>query len=290
MHGEMSRLLAQYGLKAKKGLGQNFLTDPVYLQRIVAAATLAPGDVVVEIGPGTANLTRELGKVVGPGGKVIAVELDTALQPLLTDLSREYPQVEVVWQDALQVDYTALTRPYRGEGKFTLVANLPYYIATPLVMYLLTGGFPVSHLVVMVQKEVADRMVAGAGGKAYGVLSVAVQYYALPILVTRVPPGAFLPRPKVDSAVVRLDLRIRPAVTVADEAFFFRVVRAAFNQRRKTLLNALAGLRPAWPKAELGRKLDQAGIDPRRRGETLNLEEFARVVAVFAPGVPQDIR
>ncbi|ABZ83811.1 dimethyladenosine transferase [Heliomicrobium modesticaldum Ice1] len=283
MAGELRQNLSRYGIRAKKGLGQNFLSDPVYVGRIIAAAELAAGDVVVEIGPGPATLTRDLAEAVGPGGKVIAVEVDERLRPLLDDLCRDYPQVEILWQDALQVDYDAATQPWRGDKPFVLVANLPYYITTPILMRLLEGRFSVSRLVVMVQKEVADRMLAPAGHSDYGALSVVIQYYCAPSLVTKVPPGAFIPPPKVSSAVVRLDRRATPPVAVVDEAAFFRVVRAAFNQRRKTLLNALGALGLALNKEEMARRLTAAGVDPGRRGETLNLQEFANVAdALYA--------
>lgn len=277
MSGELRQRLAQYGIRAKKGLGQNFLVDPLYIRRIIDAAGLSAGDVVVEIGPGPATLTRDLADAIGPGGKVIAIEVDASLRPLLNDLCLENPQVEVIWQDALRVDYDGVTLPFRGNGKFALVANLPYYITTPIIMYLLEGHFRISHLVVMVQKEVADRMLAPAGTKAYGALSVAVQYHCEGRLVTKVPPGAFLPPPNVSSAVVRLDRRNEPPVLVSDEAAFFRVVRAAFNQRRKTLLNALGSLGLDLKKEDLSQRLIRVGIDPGRRGETLTLAEFAQV-------------
>ncbi|MTV48444.1 16S rRNA (adenine(1518)-N(6)/adenine(1519)-N(6))-dimethyltransferase RsmA [Heliobacillus mobilis] len=277
MSKELRQRIAQYGIRAKKGLGQNFLSDSEYVYRIVDAAELSSGDVVVEIGPGPATLTPHLAEAVGPEGKVLAIEVDESLRPLLMDLCREYPQVEILWQDALKVDYDAVTAPYRGDKPFTLVANLPYYITTPIMMGLLEGRFNLSHMVIMVQKEVADRMLARAGTKDYGALSVAVQYHCEVKLVTKVPPGAFIPPPKVSSAVVRLNRRRQPPVHVFDEKAFFRVVRAAFNQRRKTLLNALGGLGLEMTKTEMSERLAQAGIDPGRRGETLNLDEFARV-------------
>ncbi|MCW2277008.1 16S rRNA (adenine(1518)-N(6)/adenine(1519)-N(6))-dimethyltransferase RsmA [Heliophilum fasciatum] len=279
--GPLKQRLATYGIYAKKGLGQNFLHDRSYVRQIVEAAELAPGDVVVEIGPGPATLTYDLAEAVRPGGKVVAVEVDERLQKLLGDVQQQCPEVTVLWQDALQVDYGAVTAPYRTGDTFALVANLPYYITTPILMHLLEGNFPVSHLVLMVQKEVAERILASPGTKNYGALSVAVQYRCRGRMVAIVPPGAFVPAPKVSSAVIRLDRRAEPAVTVQNEAVFFRVVAAAFQQRRKTLLNALGVLAGDRTKETLHNQLHACGIDPVRRGETLTLEEFARVADLF---------
>ncbi|QGG48686.1 16S rRNA (adenine(1518)-N(6)/adenine(1519)-N(6))-dimethyltransferase RsmA [Heliorestis convoluta] len=278
MSREIRERLARYGIRAKKGLGQNFLVDKQYVQKIIDAAQLQAGSVVVEIGPGPATLTPYLAQEVGSSGKVIAIEVDEALRELLTDFASEFPQVKIHWQDALQVDYDQLTEPYLPPGgSFVLVANLPYYITTPIIMHLLESKFSYSHLVVMVQKEVAQRIVSPPGNKNYGALSVAVQFHCHVDLVTTVPPGAFVPAPKVSSAVVRLERRKVPPVSLLDERYFFQTVRAAFNQRRKTLLNALSSLDTKLTKAELASLLANKNIDPTRRGETLSLDEFAIV-------------
>ncbi|KAB2953020.1 16S rRNA (adenine(1518)-N(6)/adenine(1519)-N(6))-dimethyltransferase RsmA [Heliorestis acidaminivorans] len=278
MTKEIRERLQRYGIRAKKGLGQNFLVDSNYIDKILRAAQLKEGAVVVEIGPGPATLTPFLAEAVGTSGKVIAIEVDSALQELLSDLARQYKQVEIHWQDALQVDYDAVTKPYLpADESFALVANLPYYITTPIIMHLLEGKFNYSHLVVMVQKEVAERIVSPPGNKSYGALSVAVQYYCQAEIVTTVPPGAFVPAPKVSSAVLRLQRRAVAPVELIDERLFFQIVRAAFNQRRKTLLNALSALEHNISKAELATMLTRLEIDPVRRGETLTLAEFARI-------------
>ncbi|MEW6771408.1 MAG: 16S rRNA (adenine(1518)-N(6)/adenine(1519)-N(6))-dimethyltransferase RsmA [Bacillota bacterium] len=272
-------LLSRYGVRPKKRLGQNFLINPGILGKIVAAANLTVADTVVEIGPGVGTLTRRL---VEAAGKVVAVEVDPALVALLKETLSGFPNLYLVEGDALKADFNALVAAAGGAFPYKVVANLPYYITTPLLTRLLTGNFKVALLVVMVQKEVALRLVARPGTKEYGALSVLVRFMAEPELVAVVSRGSFLPAPEVDSAVVRLTVRSSAPVAVPDEELFFRVVRAAFAQRRKTLANALAGSglgpgRDAWPEV-----LARAGIDPMRRGETLSLEEFAAVTRSLA--------
>lgn len=267
-------VMAAHGIRPQHRLGQNFLVEARVLDRIVAACELTPEDLVLEIGPGLGSLTQRL---AGAAGRVVAVELDrslvSVLQRVLADLC---PNVEIVHGDAAKIDLHRLLEERLEPGrKAKVAANLPYYITTPLLMRLLEEGLPLERIVVMVQKEVADRMVASPGSKEYGALSVAVQYYTEAEIVTRVARGAFLPPPEVDSAVVRMVMRREPPVSAPREAFF-AVVRAAFGQRRKTLLNALAAGLGA-DKGVIARALEGAGVEPSRRGETLSLEEFAAV-------------
>lgn len=275
----VSKIFAGRDFRYRKRWGQNFLQDENIVRKIIAAAELSPADVVVEIGAGAGVLTRTLAK---NAGLVIAVEIDRRLQPVLSRALNHLPNVEIIFQDALALDFDGLVkeklsvRGRAGEGgAYKIVGNLPYAITTPLLFHLLPGNF--SLLLIMVQLEVARRLVAGPASKDYGILSIAIQYYTAPEILFRVPRTVFYPRPVVDSAVVRLKRREKPAVEVPDEDLFFRLVRGAFGQRRKTICNALAGS-PAAPV--LGREtwrqiLQAAGIDPGRRGESLSMEEFA---------------
>ena len=247
---------------AKKHLGQHFLFDPSILRRIIEAADLSPGDTVVEIGPGHGRMTKMLAGCVR---KVIAVELDRAFCDRLKEELAGYDNVEIVQGDALQF-------PYETLGKFKVVANIPYYITTPILFRLLEHKDRLGSITMTVQKEVARRIVAGPGGKDYGVLSLMVQYRGKAKLAFVVPKGAFRPVPKVDSALVHIALYGRSAVSVQDERFFFRVIKTAFSQRRKTLLNSLKPL-----AADIREELLRAGVDPARRPETLSIEEFARL-------------
>lgn len=260
-------ILRAFGLHTSKRLGQNFLVDETVVDRIVAAAGVAPGDAVLEIGPGIGTLTQGL---LEAGAKVVAVELDRRLVEVLADTLAGYDAVRVVHGDILKTDISR----EMATAPFKVVANLPYYITTPILMGILEQRLPVSVLVTMVQKEVAERMVAAPGGKDYGALSVAVQYYTAPEIAFLVPPQAFIPAPAVESAVIRCAVREQPPVTVASEATFFRVVKAAFAQRRKTLANAL---KAAGLAADAAAVLAAAGVDGGRRGETLSLAEFAAV-------------
>ena len=278
---ETGRLIKQHNFRIKKSLGQNFLVEPRIIEGIVAAADLTPQDVAVEIGPGLGSMTQYLCRAAG---EVVAIELDSQLIPILEQNLKDQTNFTLLNADAMQVDYDALLARFEEQGLrpgFVVVANLPYYITTPLIMNFLEGGYGWRRLVLMVQKEVADRMQAAPGSKAYGALSVAVQYRARAKIALKVPPTVFVPRPAVDSAVIVLERLPEPAVKVADEALFFRVVAAAFGQRRKTLLNALAGgLR--LDKSLVNQVLAAAAVDGSRRGETLSLAEFAALTAALA--------
>ncbi|HEY8418221.1 MAG TPA: 16S rRNA (adenine(1518)-N(6)/adenine(1519)-N(6))-dimethyltransferase RsmA [Limnochordales bacterium] len=272
-------MLSRYGLSPRKGLGQNFLVDRHIVAKILDAAQLSPRDTVLEIGPGLGVLTWELAQRVQA---VVAVELDAGLVRWLQDLFARHPHVHLVHGDALSVDLAALLaeHPPGPGGSAKVLANLPYYITSPLLMRLLEETLPLSMLVVMVQKEVAQRLAARPGTKDYGALSVAVQLRSTVEVVTTVPPGVFFPPPEVESAVVRLALRPLPA-EAGDGRFLHAVVRAAFGQRRKTLRNALQGAAGPWDKAAVPAALAAAGIDGSRRGETLSVEEFVRLAAAL---------
>ncbi|GIP41367.1 ribosomal RNA small subunit methyltransferase A [Paenibacillus sp. J31TS4] len=269
-------IIARHGFAFKKSLGQNFLIDANILNKIVEAAELTPNDGALEIGPGIGSLTERLARTAA---KVTAVEIDQRLLPILSDTLAAYPNVEIVHGDVLKVALDELfARSFAGVDSVSVVANLPYYVTTPIVMRLLEAKLPLRNIVVMIQKEVAERMAAAPGGKEYGSLSIAVQYYCEPELVTVVPHTVFIPQPNVDSAVIKLKVRSRPAVEVKDEAFFFEVVHASFAQRRKTISNNLAArFFTKETKGELAPLLERTGIDPSRRGETLSLEEYARL-------------
>lgn len=256
----------------KKSLGQNFLTDPHYLRKIVEAAQVGPADQVLEIGPGKGHLTREL---AARAGRLIVIELDDRLVPLLRGDFGGAANVAIVHGDALQYDYSSLP------GTWKVVANLPYYISTPIIQRLIAHRGHFLTLTLMLQREVAERIAAGPGGREYGYLSVLVQYFAVPRLEFMVPAGAFTPRPKVDSAVLTLVMRDRPEHPVADEALFLRVIKAAFSQRRKTLWNSLSQL--GYPRELMDAVRDGTGIDLGRRAETLSVVEFG-VLADFLGG------
>jgi 16S rRNA (adenine1518-N6/adenine1519-N6)-dimethyltransferase len=253
-------------IRAKKSLGQNFLKDPHYISMIADAARIGPGDQILEIGPGLGHLTREL---ADRAGRVLALELDGRLIPRLREEFGANINVELVEADALEYPYGSLS------GKWKVVANLPYYISTAILQKLIFYRDRFAGLTLMLQKEVAERIAASPGGKEYGYLSVLVQLYTEPRLEFTVPPGAFSPRPGVDSAVVTLAIRERPAVSLRDEDFFMRVVKAAFSQRRKTLKNALKQLDAPVEKME--KVPAQTGIDLGRRAETLTVEEYGRL-------------
>lgn len=267
-------VLKHYGLRPKKGLGQHFLWQTKVVEQIADAAELDRNGVVVEIGPGLGIFTQACAR---RAGLVISIEIDLALFPILKEMLKEYGNVRLVLGDARRMNFDELVAKYalQLEGSYKIVGNLPYYLTTPLIMWILEGGFQVELLVFMVQREVAARLVAKPGGKDYGSLSVAVQYYTVPELLFTVSPRAFFPPPEVISAVVRLRRRVRPAVEAEDESLFFRVVRAAFCYRRKTIRNSLlkAGLLDPSTKGKAVFKC--ARIDPCRRGETLSLTEFA---------------
>lgn len=266
-------ILKTFNIHMSKKLGQNFLIDPEIVRDIVEAADITPGETVLEIGPGIGTLTQGLAEAKA---NVVAVELDNRLPEVLAKTLAGYDNVRIVHGDILKVNIPEIV----ASETFKVVANLPYYITTPIIMALLERRLPVTKLVTMVQKEVADRMVAQPGKKDYGALSVAVQYYTEPEIVADVPPKSFIPAPAVDSVVICCDVRKEPAVVVKSEKMFFRVVKAAFSQRRKTLSNALktSGL----PVDQLQAAIIAAGIDGGRRGETLSLQEFADIANQLA--------
>ncbi|MFT9850296.1 16S rRNA (adenine(1518)-N(6)/adenine(1519)-N(6))-dimethyltransferase RsmA [Aneurinibacillus sp. REN35] len=269
-------ILKKYGFSFKKSLGQNFLIDLNILGKIVEAAELSKEKGAIEIGPGIGALTEQLSR---RAGKVVAIEIDQRLLPILADTLSPYPHTEVVHGDVLEMDLTSLIRDkFSAYKDVSVVANLPYYVTSAILMKLLEERLPLENIVVMIQKEVAERIAAGPGGKEYGALSVLAQFYAEAEVVTIVPHSVFIPQPNVDSAVLRLRIRNTPAVDVDNEAMFYRVVKASFAQRRKTLSNNLMNnLFSKERKEEMLRILEEAGIDPTRRGETLSLEEFARL-------------
>ena len=264
-------LLKGQGFHFKKRLGQNFLFDTSILNRIVQGAGITPGDRVVEIGPGAGTLTNAL---IEAGAKVLAVEIDRALIPVLRGILPD-DKVTVIQGDILKVDLDQLTREKGLTHPYKIVANLPYYITTPIIMDILEKEYQFEIMVIMVQWEVAERLTALPGGKDYGAITLAVQYYCEPSILFKVPRHLFTPVPEVDSAVLFLRKRTEPPVEVKDRELLFRIVKAAFGQRRKTLLNALGSVPPGFNKEELLQVLDEAGIDGMRRGETLSLEEFA---------------
>ena len=266
--GVTRHILKAFNLHASHRLGQNFLISPGVVRAVVEAAEIEPGDRVLEIGPGIGTLTQGL---LEAGAEVTAVELDKKLPAVLAETLKGYEHLNVVQGDILKTDIAALM----GGAPFKVAANLPYYITTPILLSLLEQKLPITRIVTMVQKEVAERMTAPPGGRDYGALSVAVQYYTEPEIVLDVPPNCFLPAPEVDSAVIVCAVRQTPVVTVKDEKLFFRVVKAAFGQRRKTLSNALKTTGAS--KEEIGKALNKAKVDAARRGETLSLVEFAAV-------------
>lgn len=270
--GVTRHILKAFDLHASKRLGQNFLIHGGTVAAIVETADIRPGDRVLEIGPGLGTLTQGL---VEAGAIVTAVEVDKKLPAVLRETLAGYEQVRIVGGDILKTDIPALM----GDAPFKVVANLPYYITTPILLTLLEKHLPITRIVTMVQREVAERMTASPGGKAYGSLSVAVQYYTVPRLAIEVAPRCFLPPPAVASAVMDCVVRQAPAVDVADEKLFFQIVRAAFGQRRKTLGNALKSL--GFAQAALMDALSAAGIDPMRRGETLSLSAYAALTAAL---------
>ncbi len=262
-------VIQKHNFNFKKSFGQNFLIDSHVIDKIIRAAEITPEDNVLEIGPGIGTLTQYLAE---SAGKVAAVEIDEKLIPVLEETLAEYDNVRVINEDILKCDIDSI---FGGEP-FKVVANLPYYITTPIIMGLLEGKSHFDSLTVMIQKEVADRMKAGPGTKDYGALSLAVQYYAEPYLAANVPPNCFMPRPNVGSAVIRLKRRPEPAVQVKDEKLLFGLIRAAFMERRKTLLNAVKNSKELdISKERVEEVLTELGIDTRIRGEALNLEQFA---------------
>lgn len=277
--GNTIAVLRKYNFQFDKKLGQNFLIDSHVLQKIISAAEITKDDCVLEIGPGIGTMTQALSRAAG---KVVAVELDGRLIPILEDTLSGCGNVKIINSDILRLDLNRLVQEENGGKPVKVVANLPYYITTPIIMGLFERHVPADSITVMVQKEVAARMQAGPGSKDYGALSLAVQYYAEPYLAANVPQNCFIPRPNVASAVIRLKLHGKPPVGVKDESQMFALIRAAFGQRRKTLVNAVynAGLSDL-SKEQIAAILTGAGFAENIRGETLTLAQFAKLSDAF---------
>ena len=273
-------ILQKYHFNFQKKFGQNFLIDTHVLEKIISAAGITKDDMVLEIGPGIGTMTQYLAEAAG---KVAAVEIDKNLIPILEDTLSEYDNVMVINDDVLKVDIRGLVEKENGGRPVKVVANLPYYITTPIIMGLFEGNVPVESITVMVQKEVADRMQTGPGNKDYGALSLAVQYYADPYIVANVPPNCFMPRPKVGSAVIRLTRHETPVVDVKDEKLMFRIIRASFNQRRKTLVNGLKNSGEInFTKEQIEAAITAIDKPLTIRGEALTLAEFAALSNAFS--------
>ena len=273
-------VLQKYNFSFQKKFGQNFLIDTHVLDKIIASAEITKDDMVLEIGPGIGTMTQYLACAAG---KVVAVEIDKTLIPILEDTLSEYDNVQIINQDVLKVNLAKLAEEENGGKPIKVVANLPYYITTPIIMGLFENHVPLKSITVMVQKEVADRMQVGPGTKDYGALSLAVQYYAKPYIVANVPPNCFMPRPKVGSAVIRLERYEEPPVQVADEKLMFRIIRASFNQRRKTLVNGLKNSPEIqFSKEEIEAAIETLGKGASVRGDALTLEEFARLSNILS--------
>lgn len=268
-------VLKKYGFRFQKRYGQNFLIDSHILEKIIEAAEITKEDMVLEIGPGIGTMTQYLAE---HAREVVAVEIDKTLIPILEDTLSAYDNVTVINEDILKVDIEALAREKNGNRPIKVVANLPYYITTPIIMGLFESHTPLASITIMVQKEVADRMQAGPGTKDYGALSLAVQYYAKPEIMMNVSPGCFIPKPNVGSAVIRLTRYEQNPVQVKDEDFLFLLIRAAFGQRRKTLVNSLTNASfLSLSKEEILHALSEMGVSETVRGEALTLEAFAKL-------------
>ena len=268
------KIVEKYGFSFKKNFGQNFLVDERVLGKIVSSAEISKDDVVIEVGPGIGTLTQALAK---EAYKVVAVEIDTTLVPILGELLSDFDNIEIINEDILKVDVNAIAEKY-PDKKIKMVANLPYYITTPIIMNVLENHIPVESITVMIQKEVAYRMKAQPSTKDYGSLSLAVQYYCEPYLVANVPQNCFMPRPNVDSAVIKLTVMDKPKVQVNNEKFMFEFIKAAFSQRRKTLVNCIfSSVLLTLSKDELGKVLNGLGYDERVRGESLTLEDYGKI-------------
>ncbi len=277
---ETIQVIQKYQFAFQKKFGQNFLIDPHVLDKIIAAAQISKDDCVLEIGPGIGTLTQYLAE---NARQVVAVEIDSNLIPILEETLKDYPNVTVINEDILKVDMEGLAKEYNQGRPIKVAANLPYYITTPIIMSLFEQQVPVDNITVMVQKEVADRMQAGPGSKDYGALSLAVQYYASPYIVANVPPNCFIPRPNVGSAVIRLTRHKEPPVKVKDEKLMFRLIRASFNQRRKTLQNSLNNSPElSYTKEQIGQAIGSLGLGATVRGEALTLEQFGALSDYFS--------
>ena len=272
-------VLQKYNFAFQKRFGQNFLIDTYVLEKTIAASQITKDDFVLEIGPGIGTMTQYLAEYAR---EVTAVEIDNTLIPILKDTLKDWDNVTVINDDILKVDIRKLALEKNGGRPIKVVANLPYYITTPIIMGLFENQVPIDSITIMVQKEVADRMQVGPGTKDYGALSLAVQYYARPEIVANVPPNCFMPRPKVGSAVIRLERYEKPPVQVTDEKLMFRIIRASFNQRRKTLVNGLKNSQElSYSREEIEEVLNTCGIPLNIRGEALTLAEFAEIANAF---------
>ena len=280
-------ILQKYNFNFQKKFGQNFLIDEHVLDKIIRAAEITKDDYVLEIGPGIGTMTQYLACAAR---EVTAVEIDRALIPILEDTLKEYDNVSIINEDILKVDIAALAKEKNGGRPIKVVANLPYYITTPIIMGLFESHVPLESITVMVQKEVADRMQVGPGTKDYGALSLAVQYYAEPYIVANVPPNCFMPRPAVGSAVIRLTRHQKPPVEVMDEKLMFRLIRASFNQRRKTLANGLKNSAELnLSKEVITAAIEKLGKGSSVRGEALDLEEFARLTNIIKEEMEHEV-
>ena len=272
-------VLQKYNFNFQKKFGQNFLIDTHVLEKIIEESGITKDDFVLEIGPGIGTMTQYLCE---NAREVAAVEIDKNLIPILADTLSAYDNVEVINDDILKVDINKLAEEKNGGKPIKVVANLPYYITTPIIMGLFESHVPIDSITIMVQKEVADRMQVGPGSKDYGALSLAVQYYAEPYIVANVPPNCFIPRPNVGSAVIRLTRHAKPPVEVKDKDLMFRLIRASFNQRRKTLQNGLSNAQDlSFSKEEIAAAIESLGLSPSVRGETLTLAQFAALSDVL---------
>ena len=268
-------IIQKYEFMFQKKFGQNFLIDTHVLEKIISAAGITKNDCVLEIGPGIGTMTQYLAE---NAGHVVAVEIDRNLIPILKETLADYDNVTVINEDILRVDIKALAEEYNDGKPIKVVANLPYYITTPIIMGLFESGVPIDNITVMVQKEVADRMKEGPGSKDYGALSLAVQYYAEPEIVANVPPNCFIPRPNVGSAVIRLTRHKEMPVEVKDPVLMFKIIRASFNQRRKTLQNGLGNASELpYTKEQIAAAIAEMGLTPTIRGEALSLAQFAQL-------------
>lgn len=272
-------VIQKYQFAFQKKFGQNFLIDPHVLDKIIGAAGVTKEDMVLEIGPGIGTMTQYLAEAAR---EVVAVEIDNNLIPILKETLAEYDNVTVINEDILKVDIKKLAEEHNDGRPIKVVANLPYYITTPIIMGLFESNVPIDNITVMVQKEVADRMQVGPGSKDYGALSLAVQYYAEPYIVANVPPNCFIPRPNVGSAVIRLTRHKEMPVQVDDPKLMFRLIRASFNQRRKTLQNGLNNAPDiSFTKEQIVAAIESLGVPATIRGEALNLQQFAQLANAF---------
>ncbi|EYE89759.1 16S rRNA methyltransferase [Fervidicella metallireducens AeB] len=271
LSSKTKEIVKHFEFKFSKNFGQNFLIDQNVLDNIINAAQLSKDTCAIEIGPGIGTLTQEMAK---RSRKVVTIEIDDTLIPVLNETLSDFDNIKILHEDAMKIDFNKLIMD-EGLESPNLVANLPYYITTPIITKILTENTGINRIVIMIQKEVADRIVAKPDTKEYGALSLLCQYYSDVSKICKVPPSSFIPQPKVESAVIKMDIRKEPSVKVADEKLFFRIIRDSFNMRRKTLWNTLKQL--GIEEEKLKEALEEAGIDPKRRGETLSIEEFGKL-------------